>query len=194
MRTKWKDFAFFSYFNFQVPQIQKYKATLFFSSTKQNPKTSNDTGDDVVRWNVDARNSTRSQPKFDPRQRPRRSEVAFIEFGSRARKCQRLAPISESLVLSYSRLSFFARLPNRLFIVRYLRARNLEKRIVLSGGGSKGRIPLVRITHRRCLLSISFLDEKIVLRARFGSITAQKAAENDCAIRMLTTEFIGNGM
>lgn len=91
---------------------------------------------------------------------------------------------------------FLARLTNRLFIVRYLRARSpyREKRIVLFGGRLKGQIPGGRITRRRCLLSISFLGEKIVLRARFGSITAQKTAENGCAIRMLTTEFIGNGM
>lgn len=94
-----------------------------------------------VRWNVDARNSTRSQPKFDPRQHPRRSEVAFIEFSSRARKCQRLtSSLSRTLVFRFS-----TRLPNRLFIVRYLRARNLEERIVLSAGGSKGRILRDRI-------------------------------------------------
>lgn len=139
---------------------------------KQNPKMPKeiDWGDDVVRWNVGARNSMRSQPKFDPRQRLRQSKVAFIEFDSRARECQRLA-ILEFLVLSS--LVFRSSAQSAVHRSLFLRARNTqEKRLVLSGGGLKGRIPRARITRRRCLLSISFLGEKIVLRVRFGSITA----------------------
>lgn len=85
-------------------------------------------------------------------------------------KYQRLATIFESLVLSS--LVFRSSVQSTIHRSLFACTQHVEERIVLSGDGSKGQILRARITRRRCLISISFLGEKIVLRVRFGSITA----------------------
>lgn len=115
-----------------------------------------------------------------------RALVAFIEFGSRARMPTVVSLASIACDSSVPAPSFLVfRSPARptirrpLFAYACTQAGTREKNNrAFSADGPGGRIPRARITPRRCLSSISsrraiFSTQKIVLRARFGSITVR---------------------